>query len=79
MSTHCREDDQAEATVAIELYRLADKEKRMHIGMIYGENRPFPPDIRVEKEIKALSTVGHDVTVLAKRIPHSASPIDRQV
>ena len=45
----------------------------MHIGMIYGEDRPFPPDIRVEKEIDTLSRVGHKVTVLAKRIPNTAA------
>ena len=41
--------------------------------MIYGEDRPFPPDIRVEKEIDTLSRVGHKVTVLAKRIPNTAA------
>jgi glycosyltransferase involved in cell wall biosynthesis len=45
----------------------------MHIGMIYGEASPFPPDIRLEKEIKALCEAGHRVTVLAQRIPSTAS------
>jgi glycosyltransferase involved in cell wall biosynthesis len=45
----------------------------MHVGMVYGENRPFPPDIRVEKEIVALCAAGHRVTVLANRIPETAN------
>ncbi|OPY70160.1 MAG: GDP-mannose-dependent alpha-(1-6)-phosphatidylinositol monomannoside mannosyltransferase [Syntrophorhabdus sp. PtaU1.Bin002] len=45
----------------------------MHIGMVYGENRAFPPDIRVEKEIAALCAAGYKVTVLAKRIPEEAN------
>lgn len=49
----------------------------MHIGMIYGEPRPFPRDIRVQKEIKSLCDAGHRVTVLARRIP--ASVPDRHI
>jgi glycosyltransferase involved in cell wall biosynthesis len=44
----------------------------MHIGMIYGENRKFPPDIRVEKETKALAAAGHRITILARRVPPEA-------
>ena len=40
--------------------------------MIYGENRPFPPDIRIEKEISALCSAGHQISVLASRIPKNA-------
>jgi glycosyltransferase involved in cell wall biosynthesis len=40
--------------------------------MIYGEENPFPPDIRLEKEIKALCDAGHRVTVLTQRIPDNA-------
>jgi len=35
----------------------------MNIGMIL--NTPFPPDIRVEKEARALSNGGHNVFLLA--------------
>lgn len=45
----------------------------MHIGMIYGDNHPFPPDIRIEKEMKALCAVGHHITILAPRIPENAA------
>lgn len=45
----------------------------MIIGMIYGENRPFPPDIRVEKEISALCLVaGYRVKVLTRQLPETA-------
>ena len=44
----------------------------MHIGMIYGENRKFPPDIRVEKETRALAAAGHRITILARRVPPEA-------
>jgi len=44
----------------------------MHIGMIYSENRPFPPDIRVEKEVKALCAKGHRISLLAPRVPSNA-------
>jgi glycosyltransferase involved in cell wall biosynthesis len=42
---------------------------QVHIGMIYGEPRHYPPDIRVDKEIKALCSEGHRITILAQRIP----------
>jgi glycosyltransferase involved in cell wall biosynthesis len=51
----------------------------MHIGMIYAENRRFPPDIRVEKEINSLCAAGHRVTVLAKRIPPDAPTKEKLV
>ena len=41
----------------------------MHIGMILGTNKIFPPDIRVEKESKVLAKAGHDVSILVRRIP----------
>ena len=34
----------------------------MNIGMIL--EAPFPPDVRVEKEAKALAGAGHTVTVM---------------
>ena len=40
--------------------------------MIYGEETPFPPDIRLEKEIKALCDAGHRVTVLTKCLSGSS-------
>jgi len=49
----------------------------MHIGMIHLINRSFPPDIRIEKEAKALAAAGHKVTVLAKRIPADALPYEQ--
>jgi len=49
----------------------------MHIGMIYGENRHFPPDIRLEKEIRALCSAGHRVTVLSKRLDNSIPEKER--
>ena len=49
----------------------------MHIGMIFRENRKFPPDIRIEKEVKALSDAGHHITILARRTsPDIPSKID---
>jgi glycosyltransferase involved in cell wall biosynthesis len=38
------------------------------IGMILDVDRPFPPDIRVEKEAKALINAGFEVSLLAKRV-----------
>ena len=46
----------------------------MHIGMIYAEKHSFPPDIRVEKEIKSLCSTGHRITILAQRNPNNALP-----
>ena len=43
-----------------------------HIAMIYGEERPFPPDIRVEKEVRVLSEAGYRITILALRFPKDA-------
>ena len=40
--------------------------------MIYSENRPFPPDIRIEKEISSLCSAGHQISVLAPRVPKNA-------
>lgn len=39
----------------------------MRIGMILDNTREFPPDIRVEKEIKALVAAGHEVFVLSPK------------
>ena len=36
----------------------------MRIGMVLG--KPFPPDIRLEKEIRALAAAGHRLLVLAE-------------
>lgn len=49
----------------------------MHIGMVLGTNRKFPPDIRVEKEMRALANAGHRVTILTRRIPLE-SPLDEE-
>jgi hypothetical protein len=38
------------------------------IGMILDVERPFPPDIRVEKEAKALINAGFEVSLLAKKV-----------
>lgn len=40
--------------------------------MILDTYRQFPPDIRVEKEIAALCSAGHRVTVLTRRLPETA-------
>jgi len=40
----------------------------MHIGMVYGEPRGYPPDVRVDKELRALAPDGHRVTLLARRV-----------
>jgi len=40
----------------------------MHIGMILGTKRGFPPDIRVEKEINALVRAGHRISLLVKKV-----------
>ena len=39
----------------------------MRIGMILDNTQEFPPDIRVEKEIKALVAAGHEVFVLSPK------------
>jgi glycosyltransferase involved in cell wall biosynthesis len=39
----------------------------MRIGMILDNTQEFPPDIRVEKEIKALVEAGHEVFVLSPK------------
>ncbi len=39
----------------------------MHIGMILDTGRPFPPDIRVVKEARSLSSSGFQITILTKR------------
>ena len=36
----------------------------MRIGMVLG--KPFPPDIRLEKEIRALASAGHTLFILAE-------------
>lgn len=50
----------------------------MRIGMILelGNDRGFPPDIRVEKEAKALSSAGHRVFILTRRFPGTASKLE---
>lgn len=40
--------------------------------MVLDIERPFPPDIRVEKEASALTAAGHRVTVLTRRLPATA-------
>lgn len=51
----------------------------MHIGMIYGENRSYPADIRVDKEIATLAAAGFRVTVLAKKLPSETEGRQRLV
>lgn len=61
----------------------------MRIGMILDSTQEFPPDIRVEKEIKALLEVGHEVFVLSPKyksdsaasefIPKLGAKVDRVV
>jgi glycosyltransferase involved in cell wall biosynthesis len=46
--------------------------------MIYGEYREFPPDIRVEKEVKVLAEAGHRVTILARQVPLN-SPLEEEL
>jgi glycosyltransferase involved in cell wall biosynthesis len=50
----------------------------VHIGMIYGEYREFPPDIRVEKEVKVLAKARHRVTILVRQIP-SNFPLEEEL
>lgn len=40
----------------------------MHIGSVHFYNRSFPPDIRIEKESRALIQAGHKVTVLTQKL-----------
>jgi glycosyltransferase involved in cell wall biosynthesis len=48
--------------------------KIRRIGMILA--KPFPPDIRVEKEAKALVSAGYEVGVLAKAVQPSSLSAD---
>ena len=41
----------------------------MRIGMVLLNDEGFPPDIRVQKEARALSQAGHEVFVLAQSSP----------
>jgi glycosyltransferase involved in cell wall biosynthesis len=43
----------------------------MRIGMVLDSSRSFPPDIRVEKECRALSEAGHQVFILTRRLRES--------
>jgi len=45
--------------------------------MILGTNKTFPPDIRVEKESKALAKAGYNVSILVRRIPED-SPLEEE-
>ena len=40
----------------------------MHIGKIHFYNRSFPPEIRLEKESRALIKEGHKITVLTQKM-----------
>ena len=44
----------------------------MRIGIVLVTGVPFPTDIRVEKEIKALCPDGHTINVLTMQIPDNA-------
>ncbi|MDD5681616.1 MAG: hypothetical protein PHI59_10315, partial [Candidatus Omnitrophica bacterium] len=41
---------------------------KKRIGMILDIDKQFPPDIRVEKEARALIRAGFDVSILVRRI-----------
>jgi glycosyltransferase involved in cell wall biosynthesis len=43
----------------------------MRIGMVLDSSRSFPPDIRVEKECRALSEAGHQLFILTRRLRES--------
>lgn len=40
----------------------------MKIGMIHLARHRFPPDVRIEKELRALCAAGHEVTVVVRRM-----------
>jgi hypothetical protein len=41
--------------------------------MVYGEKHSFPPDIRVDKEVRVLAAAGHEVTICAFARPGLAT------
>jgi glycosyltransferase involved in cell wall biosynthesis len=43
----------------------------MRIGMVLDSSKSFPPDIRVEKECRALSEAGHQLFILTRRLRES--------
>jgi glycosyltransferase involved in cell wall biosynthesis len=49
------------------MYQIQKASRLMRIGMIIDNTQEFPPDIRVEKEIKALVAAGHEVFVLSPK------------
>lgn len=48
----------------------------MRIGMILDNTQEFPPDIRVEKEIKALVEARHEVFVLSPKYKSDSAPTE---
>lgn len=51
--------------------------ENMHIGTIHFYNRSFPPEIRLEKESRALIKAGHKVTVLTQKIYEEEAEYER--
>jgi glycosyltransferase involved in cell wall biosynthesis len=49
----------------------------MHIGMILYSKHTFPPDIRVEKEARALAEAGFKVTVLTDRVTAEEASLEQ--
>lgn len=48
----------------------------MHVCMLLLTGKPFPPDIRVEKEIKALIQKGIKISILVERTPEDAPELE---
>ncbi len=48
----------------------------MRIGMVLINGRGFPPDIRVEKEARALSQAGHEVFILTRKNSDNSPEIE---
>lgn len=49
----------------------------MHIGTIHLYNRSFPPEIRLEKESRALIKAGHTITVLTQKISETEQEYEK--
>lgn len=47
--------------------------------MIYSPRKHFPPDIRVEKEMKALADEGHKLTILARQEPFDSPNMEELI
>ena len=49
----------------------------MHIGTVHFYNRSFPPEIRLEKESRALIKAGHTITVLTQKISETEQEYEK--